>query len=234
MPGSWSPRRSTCAPCSSGAAECAGRWSSAPRASRRRAGGCCTRSPRGCPGAPIAVLSGPTFAHEVAAGPADRGDARRARTGARGSGCATESRSRPSAFISTMSSARRSAARSRTCWRSPAAWSRARPRPERARRTDRRGYAEMMRFGVACGAGRETLAGLCGLGDLVLTCSSTSSAISRSARAGRRPLGRRAARRPPHRGRRRVHRAGADSPRARERHRDADRQRGRRADRRAR
>ena len=38
-----------------------------------------------------------------------------------------------------------------------------------------RGYAEMQRFGEALGARRETLAGLCGLGDLVLTCSSTSS-----------------------------------------------------------
>ncbi|HKX92768.1 MAG TPA: NAD(P)H-dependent glycerol-3-phosphate dehydrogenase [Sphingomicrobium sp.] len=38
-----------------------------------------------------------------------------------------------------------------------------------------RGFAEMSRFGVACGASRETLAGLSGLGDLVLTCSSTSS-----------------------------------------------------------
>ena len=38
-----------------------------------------------------------------------------------------------------------------------------------------RGYAEMLRFGVARGAKAETLAGLCGLGDLVLTCSSTSS-----------------------------------------------------------
>lgn len=38
-----------------------------------------------------------------------------------------------------------------------------------------RGFAEMTRFGVACGAERETLAGLSGLGDLVLTCSSTSS-----------------------------------------------------------
>ncbi len=38
-----------------------------------------------------------------------------------------------------------------------------------------RGYAEMLRFGEALGAQRETLAGLCGLGDLVLTCSSTSS-----------------------------------------------------------
>jgi glycerol-3-phosphate dehydrogenase (NAD(P)+) len=38
-----------------------------------------------------------------------------------------------------------------------------------------RGFAEMTRFGLAFGAHRETLAGLSGLGDLVLTCSSTSS-----------------------------------------------------------
>ena len=38
-----------------------------------------------------------------------------------------------------------------------------------------RGFAEMTRFGLAMGAQRETLAGLSGLGDLVLTCSSTSS-----------------------------------------------------------
>ncbi len=38
-----------------------------------------------------------------------------------------------------------------------------------------RGFAEMTRFGVALGARVETLAGLCGLGDLVLTCSSPQS-----------------------------------------------------------
>ncbi|MGN6849767.1 MAG: NAD(P)H-dependent glycerol-3-phosphate dehydrogenase, partial [Sphingomicrobium sp.] len=38
-----------------------------------------------------------------------------------------------------------------------------------------RGFAEMTRFGLARGAQRETLSGLSGLGDLVLTCSSTSS-----------------------------------------------------------
>lgn len=38
-----------------------------------------------------------------------------------------------------------------------------------------RGFAEMTRFGMAFGARRETLTGLSGLGDLVLTCSSTSS-----------------------------------------------------------
>jgi len=38
-----------------------------------------------------------------------------------------------------------------------------------------RGFAEMTRFGMARGARAETLAGLSGLGDLVLTCSSTAS-----------------------------------------------------------
>ncbi len=38
-----------------------------------------------------------------------------------------------------------------------------------------RGFAEMLRFGVAKGARAETLSGLSGLGDLVLTCSSTQS-----------------------------------------------------------
>jgi glycerol-3-phosphate dehydrogenase (NAD(P)+) len=38
-----------------------------------------------------------------------------------------------------------------------------------------RGFAEMTRFGLARGARPETLAGLSGLGDLVLTCSSTNS-----------------------------------------------------------
>jgi glycerol-3-phosphate dehydrogenase (NAD(P)+) len=38
-----------------------------------------------------------------------------------------------------------------------------------------RGFAEMTRFGLAFGAKRETLTGLSGLGDLVLTCSSISS-----------------------------------------------------------
>ncbi|KTT74167.1 NAD(P)H-dependent glycerol-3-phosphate dehydrogenase [Sphingomonas endophytica] len=38
-----------------------------------------------------------------------------------------------------------------------------------------RGFAEMTRFGLAKGARAETLAGMSGLGDLVLTCSSTAS-----------------------------------------------------------
>lgn len=38
-----------------------------------------------------------------------------------------------------------------------------------------RGFAEMVRFAEALGARPETLSGLCGLGDLVLTCSSPQS-----------------------------------------------------------
>jgi len=38
-----------------------------------------------------------------------------------------------------------------------------------------RGFAEMTRLGVKLGGRAETLAGLCGLGDLVLTCSSSQS-----------------------------------------------------------
>ena len=38
-----------------------------------------------------------------------------------------------------------------------------------------RGFAEMTRMAVALGAQAETVAGLCGLGDLVLTCSSPQS-----------------------------------------------------------
>jgi glycerol-3-phosphate dehydrogenase (NAD(P)+) len=38
-----------------------------------------------------------------------------------------------------------------------------------------RGFAELARLAVALGARAETVAGLCGLGDLVLTCSSQTS-----------------------------------------------------------
>ena len=38
-----------------------------------------------------------------------------------------------------------------------------------------RGFAELTRLGLAMGAKAETLSGLCGLGDLVLTCCSMTS-----------------------------------------------------------
>jgi glycerol-3-phosphate dehydrogenase (NAD(P)+) len=128
------------------------------------------------PGAPIAVLSGPTFAHEVAARlPAavtlaveDRavGERLRARLarpwfrpylsddviGAEIGGAVKN----VLAIACGVVEGRRLGQNARSALIS-------------------RGFAEMTRFGLARGARAETLAGLSGLGDLVLTCSSTSS-----------------------------------------------------------
>ena len=127
-------------------------------------------------GAPIAVLSGPTFAHEVAAGlptavtlaVEDRGlgerlIARIARpffrpyhsddvAGAEVGGAVKN----VLAIACGVVEGRRLGLNARAALIS-------------------RGFAEMTRFGLAKGARPETLAGLAGLGDLVLTCSSTSS-----------------------------------------------------------
>lgn len=129
-----------------------------------------------CPDAPIAVLSGPTFAHEVAAGlPTavtlacqDRalGEALRARinlvnfrtyctddvAGAEAGGAVKN----VLAIACGIVEGKRFGQNARAALIA-------------------RGFAEMTRFGVAMGGRRETLAGLSGLGDLVLTCSSTSS-----------------------------------------------------------
>ena len=73
-----------------------------------------------------------------------------------------------------------------------------------------RGFAELVRFGRAYGAQVETLTGLSGLGDLILTCSSPQSrnfSLGRGARR-RRKLRTRRARRPARR--RRIHGLGAD------------------------
>jgi glycerol-3-phosphate dehydrogenase (NAD(P)+) len=128
------------------------------------------------PQAPVAVLSGPTFAHEVAAGlpaavtlavedPAlgERLRARIARpwfrpylsddvTGAEIGGAVKN----VLAIACGVVEGRRLGRNARSALIS-------------------RGFAEMTRFGLARGARAETLAGLSGLGDLVLTCSSTSS-----------------------------------------------------------
>jgi glycerol-3-phosphate dehydrogenase (NAD(P)+) len=128
------------------------------------------------PKAPIAVLSGPTFAHEVAAGlpaavtlavedPAlgERLRARIARpwfrpylsddvAGAEIGGAVKN----VLAIACGVVEGRRLGQNARSALIS-------------------RGFAEMTRFGLARGARAETLAGLSGLGDLVLTCSSVSS-----------------------------------------------------------
>ena len=69
-----------------------------------------------------------------------------------------------------------------------------------------RGFSELVRLGRACGARSETLAGLSGLGDLILSCS---SAQSRNFALGM-ALGRGDAPRRGQARRRRIHRAGAD------------------------
>jgi glycerol-3-phosphate dehydrogenase (NAD(P)+) len=129
-----------------------------------------------CPSAPVAVLSGPTFAHEVATGlPTavtlaceDRalGQALRARinlvnfrtyctddvAGAEVGGAVKN----VLAIACGIVEGKRLGQNARAALIA-------------------RGFAEMVRFGLAMGGRRETLAGLSGLGDLVLTCNSTSS-----------------------------------------------------------
>jgi len=129
-----------------------------------------------CPASPVAVLSGPTFAHEVAAGlPTavtlaceDRalGEKLRARinlvnfrtyctddvAGAEAGGAVKNVLAIACGIVEGKNFGQNARAA-----------------------LIARGFAEMTRFGVAMGGRRETLAGLSGLGDLVLTCNSTSS-----------------------------------------------------------
>ncbi len=129
-----------------------------------------------CPTSPIAVLSGPSFAHEVAEGlptavtlaceDADLGGRLRERlsspafriyytddvVGAEVGGAVKN----VLAIACGIAEGRRLGQNARAALIA-------------------RGFMEMTRFGLAQGARRETLAGLAGLGDLVLTCSSSSS-----------------------------------------------------------
>jgi glycerol-3-phosphate dehydrogenase (NAD(P)+) len=128
------------------------------------------------PGSPVAVLSGPTFAHEVAAGlptavtlaceHRELGQELRARinlvqfrtyctndvVGAEAGGAVKNVLAIACGIVEGKNFGQNARAA-----------------------LIARGFAEMTRFGVAMGGRRETLAGLSGLGDLVLTCSSTSS-----------------------------------------------------------
>ena len=109
------------------AARPASRWCSAPRASRPATGKLMHEVAREAqPGSPIAVLSGPDLRARGRRRPADRGDA--GGRGSRRSASALARTARPARASAPTSpttwSAPRSAARSRTCSRSPAAWSR--------------------------------------------------------------------------------------------------------------
>ena len=128
------------------------------------------------PAAPVAVLSGPTFAHEVAAGQptavtlACGDDALRDRLAARLASPAF----RPYASDDVIGAEIGGAVKNVLAIACGVVEGAELGLNARAA-TIARGFAEMTRFGLAKGARGETLAGLSGLGDLVLTCSSTNS-----------------------------------------------------------
>ena len=129
-----------------------------------------------CPGAQVAVLSGPTFAHEVAAGLPTAvtlacedealGAAIRARIAL--------PTFRTYATDDVAGAEVGGAVKNVLAIACGVVEGRGLGQNARAALIAR-GFAEMTRFGLAMGARRETLAGLSGFGDLVLTCSSVSS-----------------------------------------------------------
>ncbi|MBJ6122743.1 NAD(P)H-dependent glycerol-3-phosphate dehydrogenase [Sphingomonas mollis] len=128
------------------------------------------------PAAPIAVLSGPTFAHEVAAGLptavtlACEDAALRTRLSDR----LAAPHFRPYASSDVVGAEIGGAVKNVLAIGCGVVEGAGLGQNARAALIAR-GFAEMTRFGLARGARVETLAGLSGLGDLVLTCSSTSS-----------------------------------------------------------
>lgn len=129
-----------------------------------------------CPDAPIAVLSGPTFAHEVARGlpTAVTLACADADLGARLSARLASPAFRPYASTDVVGAEIGGAVKNVLAIACGVVEGAGLGQNARAALIAR-GFAEMTRFGLARGARAETLAGLSGLGDLVLTCSSTSS-----------------------------------------------------------
>ncbi|MDF7777512.1 NAD(P)-dependent glycerol-3-phosphate dehydrogenase [Sphingomonas sp. AOB5] len=128
------------------------------------------------PQAPIAVLSGPTFAREVAEGKptavtlACEDDELRARLSERLAGPAFRTYGSSDVIGAEIGGAVKNVL-AIACGVVEGAGLGQNARASLIAR----GFAEMTRFGLARGARAETLAGLSGLGDLVLTCSSTAS-----------------------------------------------------------
>jgi glycerol-3-phosphate dehydrogenase (NAD(P)+) len=128
------------------------------------------------PGSPLAVLSGPSFAHEVAAGLPTAvtlacederlGEALRGRLARPGF--------RPYLSSDVVGAEIGGAVKNVLAIASGVVEGRGLGQNARAALIAR-GFVEMSRFGLARGAQPDTLAGLSGLGDLILTCSSTSS-----------------------------------------------------------
>lgn len=128
------------------------------------------------PEAPIAVLSGPTFAHEVAAGlpTAITLACEDKNVGAALSQRLARPTFRPYVSTDVIGAEIGGAVKNVLAIACGVVEGRALGQNARAALISR-GFAEMSRFGLARGARAETLSGLSGLGDLVLTCSSTSS-----------------------------------------------------------
>lgn len=128
------------------------------------------------PGSPIAVLSGPTFAHEVAAGlptavTLAAEDVETARSLAE---LIARPAFRPYASTDVAGAEIGGAVKNVLAIACGVVEGAGLGLNARAA-VIARGFAEMTRFGVARGAQAETLGGLSGLGDLVLTCTSTNS-----------------------------------------------------------
>lgn len=129
-----------------------------------------------CPGARIAVLSGPTFAHEAA-----RGLPTAVTLAAQDQALAEQLRDRLAQppfriYLSDDVAGAEIGGAVKNVLAIACGVVEGRGLGQNARAAlIARGFAEMTRFGLACGARPETLTGLSGLGDLVLTCSSTSS-----------------------------------------------------------
>jgi len=129
-----------------------------------------------CPGAQVAVLSGPTFANEVA-----RGLPTAVTLAAEDHSLAEELRNRLSQptfriYVSDDVAGAEIGGAVKNVLAIACGVVEGKGLGQNARAAlIARGFVEMTRFGLHCGARRETLAGLSGLGDLVLTCSSTNS-----------------------------------------------------------
>jgi len=128
------------------------------------------------PGAIPAILSGPGFAADIAVGSPTALTLRlRRRRHRRGAGASASAR-RPSGSITPLTrAASRSAARPRTCRHCSRIAAGKGFGESAVAALIARSFAELTRFGVAYGARAETLAGLSGLGDLVLTGTSSRS-----------------------------------------------------------
>ena len=128
------------------------------------------------PGSPIAVLSGPTFAHEVAAGLPTAVTLATADAALARSLAARIARPafRPYASTDVIGAEIGGAVKNVLAIACGVVEGAGLGQNARAALISR-GFAEMQRFALARGARPETLSGLSGLGDLVLTCSSANS-----------------------------------------------------------